>query len=466
MSTITEQQLKEMKQIHFVGVGGSGIFPLVQILLAQGYQITGSDNNPGDTIEQERAMGVRVAIGHSAENVGDADAVIYSAAIHDDNPELMYAREHGIPTVERSEMLGLLTRRYPNCVCIAGTHGKTTATSMATQILLEAGLDPSAVIGGKLPAIGGSGRAGKSPAMVVEACEFVDTFLHLSPDVAVILNIDEDHLDYFKTMENLVRSFRRFASLASRAVIYNGDDANTRKAVEGIEGKELYSFGLSETNDYYPKEISWKDGSHCTFDLYFRGRKLASLVLSVPGRHNVLNAVAAAAAALAAGVRPEQLSKGLSAFHGVGRRFEILGRTGGVTIADDYAHHPAELRATLSAAKELGFGEVWAVFQPFTYTRTKLLLDDFAAALPIADHVVMSAIMGGRETDTLGITTEDLAKRIPGSVWFETFEEIAEYVLANAKSGDLVITLGCGDVYKCAKQMLHLGTAVKAAGTN
>lgn len=199
MSTITEQQLSGMKHIHFVGVGGSGIFPIVQIMLAQGFHITGSDNNPGDTIEQERAMGVSVTIGHSAENVGDADAVIYSAAIHNDNVELVYAREHGIPTVERSEMLGLLTRRYSNCVCISGTHGKTTTTSMTTQILLESGLDPSAVIGGKLPAIGGSGRAGKSQAMVVEACEFVDTFLHLAPDIAVILNIDEDHLDYFKT---------------------------------------------------------------------------------------------------------------------------------------------------------------------------------------------------------------------------------------------------------------------------
>ena len=461
MSTITEQQLSGMKHIHFVGVGGSGIFPIVQIMLAQGFHITGSDNNPGDTIEQERALGVSVTIGHSAENVGDADAVIYSAAIHDDNVELVYAREHGIPTVERSEMLGLLTRRYSNCVCISGTHGKTTTTSMTTQILLESGLDPSAVIGGKLPAIGGSGRAGKSQAMVVEACEFVDTFLHLAPDIAVILNIDEDHLDYFKTLDNLIHSFHRFAQLAGRAVIYNGDDANTRKALEGIEGKELLSYGLSKANDYYPENIVWNDGSHCAFDLCFRGRALASLTLSIPGHHNVLNAVAACAAALAAGARPEQLSKGLAAFHGVGRRFEILGKIGGVTIADDYAHHPAELRATLTAAKELDFGEVWAVFQPFTYSRTKLLMDDFAAALPIADHVVMSAIMGSRETDTLGISTEDLAQRIPGSVWFETFDEIADYVLSNAKPGDLVITLGCGDVYKCAKQMLHREAAVK-----
>lgn len=453
MPAITEQQLNEYHKLHFVGVGGSGMFPLVQILLAQGHEISGSDNNPGDTIDQERAMGVKVTIGHSAENLGDAQAVVYSAAIMKDNVELVEAKKRGLPLIERSEMLGLLTRRYNNCVCVSGTHGKTTTTSMLTHLMLAAGLDPSAVIGGKLNAIGGSGRAGKSDSMVVEACEFVDTFLHLSPDIAVILNIDADHLDYFKTLDNIIKSFHRFGELTSRTVIYNGDDENSKKAVAGLD-KKLISFGRSDKNDYYPKNIVWQNGAHCTFDLMHAGKKLAELTVNVPGEHNVLNAVAACAAAIEAGAPIEKLAEGLAAFTGVHRRFEILGKINGITIADDYAHHPAEIAATLRAAKKLNFKKVWAVFQPFTFSRTAILLDDFAKALPIADKVVMSAIMGGREINTYGITTADLAEKIPGSVWFETFGEISEYILKNAEDGDLVITLGCGDVYKCAKLML------------
>lgn len=451
--TVTEETLHRYHTLHFVGVGGSGMFPLVQILLAQGHRITGSDNNPGDTIEQERAMGVRVDIGHDAAHVQGADAVVCSAAIMQDNVELAAARAQGIPIIERSEMLGLLTRRYQNCVCVAGTHGKTTTTSMLTHLMLAGGLDPSAVIGGKLNAIGGSGRAGKSDTMVVEACEFVDTFLHLSPDVALILNIDADHLDYFKTLENIIRSFHRFGELTSRAVVYCGDDENSKKAVQGLD-KRLITFGRGPENDYCPADIRWQDGAHCRFTLMHNGKPLAELPLNVPGEHNVLNAVAACAAAIEAGVPVDTLAEGLGAFTGVHRRFEILGKVNGVTIADDYAHHPAELAVTLRAAKQLGYRTVWAVFQPFTFSRTALLLDDFAAALPIADHVVMSAIMGGREVNTYGITTQALADKMPGSVWFETFEEIRDYVLAHAQPDDLVLTLGCGDVYKCAKLML------------
>ncbi|MFV0497736.1 MAG: UDP-N-acetylmuramate--L-alanine ligase [Candidatus Fimivivens sp.] len=460
MPVITEENLKQYHNLHFIGVGGSGMFPLVQILLAQGHCISGSDNNPGDTIDQERTMGVHVTIGHSAANVQTADAVVYSAAIMQDNIELVAARERGIPTIERSEMLGLLTRRYDNCVCVSGTHGKTTTTSMITYLMLASNLDPSVVIGGKVNAIGGSGRAGLSQNMVVEACEFVDTFLHLSPDIAVVLNIDADHLDYFKTLDNIIRSFRRFCELTSRTVIYNGDDENSCKAVAGLD-RQLISFGLSDKNTYYAANISWKNGSRCDFDLMKNGKKVTALQLNIPGQHNVLNALAACAAALEAGANPEKFGEGLSVFTGAHRRFEILGTINGITIADDYAHHPAELAATLTAAKSLDYNNVWAVFQPFTYSRTAMLLDEFVKVLPIADHVVMSAIMGGREENTYGITTEDLAVKMPGSVWFETFDEIAEYVLANAKENDLVLTLGCGDVYKCAKLMLGIATTPK-----
>ena len=453
MTHIDDTILVGKHHIHFIGVGGSGMFPIVQILLSQGYAISGSDNNPGETLDAEQAMGVTVYMGQRPENLKGAELVVYSAAIMEDNPELVAARQMGVPVVERSEMLGLLTRHYSDCICVSGTHGKTTTTAMLTQILYGAGLDPTAVIGGKLPAIGGSGRAGSSSIMTCEACEFVDTFLHLAPDYAVILNVDADHLDYFGTLENIIKSFHKFAGMATKAILYNGDDPNTCKAVEGLDQPKT-TFGWREDNDFYPANIVQKGGVKCGFDLMCRGENLGHIELNVPGRHNILNAVAAAAAALAVGATPAQIQEHLPQFRGAHRRFEVLGQVNGVTIADDYAHHPAELKVTLEAAKEMDFNRVWAVFQPFTYSRTALLLEDFAKVLPIADRVVLSAIMGAREVNTYGIYAKDLADKIPGCVWFETFPEIARYVIQEAQPGDLVITLGCGDVYKCAHMML------------
>lgn len=454
--SIDEKTLSTKKHLHFIGIGGSGMFPLVQILHSRGFYITGSDNNETDTLNYERSvLGIPIHLGHSAENIKGADCVVYTAAILPDNVELVAAKNSGALVVERSEMLGLISREYPDAVCVCGTHGKTTCTSMITQILLGAGLDPSAVIGGKLKAIGGSGRVGKSSLFVCEACEFVDTFLHLDPDVAVILNIDDDHMDYFKTIDNSIRSFHRFAEMASRAVIYNGDDANTCRAVEGIEGKEMITFGLSSQNDYYPADLSYPSGTCTRFTLMHRGEAVCPVTLNIPGRHNVCNALAAAAASLYAGAKPRDITEHLAQFRGAGRRFEILGEVNGVTIADDYAHHPRELEVTLKAASEMGFRKVWAVFQPFTYSRTSLLFDDFVRVLQIPDHTVLSEIMGSREVNTYGIYSKDLAEKIPGCVWFPGFPEIAGYVMAHAQPGDLVITLGCGDIYKCARMMLQ-----------
>ncbi len=450
---INDKLLEGKKHIHFIGIGGSGMFPIAQILHAEGYYLTGSDNNPSDTLELVKKLGIPVTMGQRAENIEGADLIVHTAAIMADNPELIAARASGVPVIERSVMLGILTRCYPNAICVCGTHGKTTTSCMITQILLDGGFDPSAVIGGKLPEIGGNGRVGKSDLMVCEACEFVDTFLKLSPDTAVVLNIDEDHMDYFKTMENLVASFHKFCGMATRLVIANGEDPEVRLALEGVE-KPLITFGWTDKSDYYPANIITHRSIHTSFDLMYKGENLGHLDLYVPGRHNVLNAAAAAAAAMSAGASFEQVKAGLAAFHGAGRRFEILGEAKGVTIADDYAHHPAEIRATLNAAKDLDFKRVIAVHQPFTYSRTKMLLNEFAEALPIADMVVLSEIMGSREKNTVGIYSKDLAEKIPGCVWFPTFEEIAEYVCSIAEPGDLVITLGCGDIYKAAKLIL------------
>lgn len=447
--TVDENLLKTRKHIHFIGIGGSGMFPMVQILHSEGFYITGSDNNETETTKIERKMGIPVTLGQAAENIEGADLIVYTAAIMSDNPELIAAKASGVPCLERSDMLGLLTRRYSKAVCVAGTHGKTTTSAMIAQTLLEGGFDPSAFIGGKVKALGGSGRAGKSDIFVVEACEFVDTFLKLSNDISVILNIDNDHLDYFGSIENSIKSFRKFASNSTGPVIVNGDDANTMKAVDGLD-KEIITFGWSNKNDYYAADVRFLGGAKSGYTLMHHGKPICEIRLSIPGKHNILNSMACAAVCLYLGMNPEEMAEHIDKFPGAGRRFEILGEVNGVTIADDYAHHPTEIAATLKAAKEMDFHEVWAVFQPFTYSRTALLMDDFVTALSVADHVVMSEIMGSREKNTYNIYTKDLAGKIPGSVWFNTFKEMADYTMSHAKPGDLVITLGCGDVYKCA----------------
>ncbi len=451
-----EEILKNKKHFHFIGIGGSGMFPLVQILHQKGCHITGSDNNETDTVEYERnVLGIPVFIGHDPANLNGADCVIYTAAVSKENPELAAALHSGALVLERAKMLGLISQGYHNAICVSGTHGKTTTSSMITQILLGAGLDPSVVIGGKLPLLHGSGRVGDSDLMICEACEFHDHFLELSPDISVILNIDADHLEYFGTLENIIRSFHKFAEKTSRTLIINGDNKNTRKAIEGLTGKEVITFGLDSSCDYYPINVSYHPQGVTAFTLMYKGEKLADLSLSVPGKHNILNAVAACAASLKVGVSPKQIGENLREFHGAKRRFEILGEKNGFTIADDYAHHPAELEATLKAAKEMHFHKVWAVFQPFTFSRTKILFDDFVRVLPIADQIILAPIMGGREKNEYGISSEDLAAKMPGSICLPSFESITEYVLSHAQPGDLVITLGCGDINKCSKMMFE-----------
>ncbi|MDR2558476.1 MAG: UDP-N-acetylmuramate--L-alanine ligase [Oscillospiraceae bacterium] len=444
--------LKGKKQIHFIGIGGSGMYPLAQILHTQGYNITGSDNNETVTLEAIRKMGIKVHLGHNAANLGDSDLVIYSSAISGVNPELRAANEAGITTRDRAELLGLFTSRHDKAVCVVGTHGKTTATSMLVHILMAAKLDISAFVGGKLKLIDGSARIGNSGIMAVEACEFNNNFLKLAPDIAVILNIDEDHMDFFKNMDNLRKSYSDFCNLTSDLVIMNGDCINTKVAVMNSDyRKEIITFGFSETNNYYPKNIKKLSDFETSFELFHNGESLGEIIISVPGEHNVLNAVAACAAGLYIGTDFNALREGLHGFTGAGRRFERIYNENGITVVDDYAHHPLEVEVTLKAAKNMDCKRVWAVHQPFTFSRTKALLDDFASALEIADKVVLSAIMGGREVDPGDIKSEDLAEKIAGAVVIQDFEGIAEYVAQNAESGDLIITMGCGDVDKCAR---------------
>ena len=449
-----DKLLNEKKRIHFIGIGGSGMCPLAEILHTWGYEISGSDNNPGDNIDKLRGLGMKVILGQKAENIEGAEIIVYTAAILKDNPELVAALASGIPCFERAALFGAISRMYSDCIAVCGTHGKTTVTAMLTQVLVMAEKDPSAVIGGRLPLIDSHGIAGKSDTLVCEACEFNNHYHELDPNVAIILNVDEDHLEFFKNLDNIIASFNKFANMTTDTVIYNGDDANTVKALEGVD-KKLISFGRYNECDYSPANITYNRGAFAEFDVMHKGEKIAHLKLNIPGEHNILNSLAAFAAAKNAGCSDEECEKGISSFGGAGRRFEVLGEFDGITIADDYAHHPGELEVTLNAVMKMGYNTVWAVFQPFTFSRTKLLFDDFVRVLQIPDKCVMTEIMGSREVNTYGIYTKDLAEKIPGSVWFNTFEEIADLVLANAKKGDIIITLGCGDIYKCAKIMVQ-----------
>lgn len=445
--------MDKIKKIHFVGIGGSGMCPMAQILYNKGFEISGSDTYMSDTLEKILRLNIKVFMKHEADNIGDADIVTYSAAIKQDNVELIEARKRGIPTLERSIMLGIVCSKYKNSIAVSGTHGKTSTTSMITQIMLTAKRDPSAIIGGKLKSINSHSCVGKSDIMICEACEYVDSFLELHPAFSVILNIDADHLDYFKTFENIKRSFTRFAKQTTNMLIVNGDDSNVMECVKDSPLK-VVTFGFDSGNDFYPADIT-KINQVCEkYSLMYKGKHLIDISMKVPGRHNVLNSLAAAAATYTFGISETDIAKALGEFSGVHRRFEILGTPNNIMIADDFAHHPTELKAVLSCAMDMGFNNVWAVFQPHTFSRTALLLDDFAKALAIPDHVVMSAILPVRETNTYNIHTADLAAKIPGSVHFETFEEISEYIVQHAKPGDLVLTMGGGNVYRLSNMIL------------
>ena len=449
-----DQYLDTAKRIHFIGIGGSGTVPIVEILhTLGGFTITGSDNNETETVHRVMDLGIPVALCQSADNIGDVDMVVYSGAISPENPELKEAVRRGIPTFERSKMLGALSRKFGKTVGISGTHGKTTVTSMLTQILLGCGMDPSAVIGGKLRLTDTYGVTGKSDIFVCESCEYHDTFLELTPFISVILNVDEDHMEYFHTLDNMKKSFVSFADRAP-ITLYNGDDANTLDVMRQTTKTFGVTFGLQETNDYYASDVSVVDGAFSRFKVMHSGKCLGELTLRVPGAHNVLNALAALAAADLLGADMRKAIEQAAAFEGAGRRFQVMGVFNGVTIVDDYAHHPAELEATLTAAKEMDFKKVIAVFQPFTFSRTKMHLQEFIDVLKIPDKALLTPIMGGREENTYNVYSEDIASKVPGSEIWPDFRSISDRAEALAEPGDLIITLGCGDINKAAHMMV------------
>ena len=440
------------KRAHLVGIGGVSMCPLAEVLAGKGLLVQGSDMMESDSVKHLRSKGISVAIGHNAENLGDCDFVIRTAAVHDGNPEIAGAIARGIPVYERAQAWGALMRKYPNALCVSGTHGKTTTTGMITTMLELAGKDPAAVIGGKLPLIGGYGKAGHGDDVVIEACEYSETFLHLTPFMGVILNIDNDHLEYYGTMGRLTMAFQKFA-LLSRTVVFNMDDRNTVDVVNSID-RPVFSFGINEEARFRAVNIQEYRPGFYEFDVLELGEQFAHIKLGVPGYHNIYNALAMCCCARPLGLQPADAERAAAEFHGTGRRFEIKGECNGAPVVDDYAHHPTELAATMATAKKMGYKRIIAVHQPFTYSRTKALMDDFAAVLRQADQCVLLPIMGSREVDDGSVKSEDLAAKIPGSIVVDGLESAANWVKQNAREGDLVVCMSCGDLYKACDMMV------------
>ena len=455
-SDYNQHLLDNVKKIHFIGCGGSGMYPLIQILASKGYEISGSDVLEGSIIESERAMGVKVTLGHDAANITGADLVVYSAAIPKDNVELAAAGSYGIRTVERSVLLGYVSRLYKSSICVSGTHGKTTTTALITTALELAGRDPSAVIGGKLPLINGYGKAGMGDDIVVEACEYAETFLKLTPYFSVVLNIDNDHLDYYGSMGELKFAFKRFSLMTQFMIFANADDKNTMDVMFTLN-RRVRTFGIEHSADYQAVNVQEYKPGFYEFDLKEWDNESGHIRLAIPGRHNIYNALAMCGVCRSMGLTVQQCADALAQFKGVCRRFEVYGECNGAVVVDDYAHHPTEMRATLATAKELGYKRLIAVHQPFTYSRTKMLLDDFAQVLQMADVTVLTPILGSREPNDPSITSEKLAAKIPGAVVVDSLDAAADWVKQNAGEGDLVITLGCGDIYKAARKMVQEG---------
>ena len=441
------------KRAHLVGVGGVSMSPLAQVLHGAGVVVTGSDMHESAEVAHLRALGIPVTIGHLPQSVAGADCVIRTAAVHDDNPEIAAARAAGIPVFERAQAWGALMRHYENALCVAGTHGKTTTTSMCAHIFLAAQRDPSIMIGGVLPALGAGHRVGHGDTIILESCEYCNSFLSFFPTVAVILNVDADHLDFFKDLEDVKHSFRRFAELVPETgfVVADRDDANTMDALAGLD-RSTITFGL-EDGDVHAADLTWH-GGFADFDAMVNGQCYAHVSLSVPGVHNVRNALAACAAAHCLGIPAAAVEEGLRAFHGAGRRFEKKGEFHGAMVYDDYAHHPHELQALLTTAKGLGYQRIICAFQPHTYSRTHELFHDFVEVLKLPDITLLAEIYAARETNTLGISSNDLAREIPGSIYCPTLADVTEQFRRLAQPGDLILTVGAGDIYQAGEALL------------
>ncbi len=451
-----ENYMSPGRKGHLIGIGGVSMSSLAEVLYSMGLTITGSDTVESQNVRNLRALGIPVTIGHCADNItDDVEFVVRTAAVHDENPEIVAAHEKEIPVFERTQAWGTISRDYSNALCISGTHGKTTTTSMCTHILMAAEKDPTVMIGGTLPLLKAGHRIGHGNTIIMEACEYYNSFLSFFPTIAVILNIEADHLDFFKDLEEVKRSFRIFASKVPEDdgyIVANLDDANTMSALDGIRRK-MMTFGMTDEADVYAKNIVYS-GTNSTFDIYYKGRKFTDVTLHVPGKHNVKNALAATAAAICLGIRPNAVKYGLAGFNGAGRRFEYKGKYNGADVYDDYAHHPGELKALFDTLDSLEYKRSIVVFQPHTYSRTAALFEDFVEQLRRPDVLLLAEIYAAREQNTIGISSAALAEQIPNSTFYPDFDALENTLRAIARPGDIILTVGAGNVYKIGEDIL------------
>ncbi|MBN4067542.1 MAG: UDP-N-acetylmuramate--L-alanine ligase [Alkaliphilus sp.] len=447
-----------MNHIHLIGIGGISMSAIAELLLHQGVKISGSDIENTSIIEKLKSHGAEVFIGHSASNIKKPDLVVYTAAVHEDNPERMEASRLNIPQIDRAEILGNIMSKYDTPIAISGSHGKTTTTSMLSIFLENSGFDPTILVGGELDEIGGNVKIGKSQYFITEACEYVESFLKFKPFVGVILNIDVDHLDYFQDLKHIKNSFKKFASLIPNNgfLIACGDDSNTMD-VTGDLACNLVTFGIDNNCDYKAENVTFNKLGYPSFEVFHSGAKLGNFELNVRGQHNIYNTLASIATAHVLGMSSSQLVDSAKMYKGIHRRFEFKGKVQGVEVYDDYAHHPAEIKATLSAAKKFVKGDIWCIFQPHTYTRTRSLLEDFSTSFDLADHLIMADIYAAREIDDGTIHSKnivELTKIRTDSLYIQDFDEIVEYIYNNIKPNDIVITMGAGDIFKVADLLI------------
>lgn len=448
--------IKKGMRIYLIGIGGVSMSGIAQMLLKEGCLVSGSDRAVSPSTERLSDLGITVNIGHDADNIKDCDLVVYSAAIGQDNPERVRAKELGIPEMDRAEMLGIIMKEYSCPIAVSGTHGKTTTSGMLTHVFMECGMNPTVTVGGELDIIHGNVHLGGKEYFIAEACEYHQSFLRFFPKISVITNIEADHLDYFRDLEHIIDTFRGLALLTPEdgALIINGEDENIKKALRGVDRK-IVTFGIRGDFDYTIDNMSHNGYNHYTFTVCKKGSPAGEIRLSVPGIHNVYDALAAFATADYLGLEPEDICDSLYRFGGTHRRFETRGIMGGIMVVDDYAHHPTEISATLQAARDMKYENIWCLFQPHTYTRTYNFFDDFVKVLSESGaNIIITDIYAAREKDTGLVSAVQLSNAIPNSVYKKTFAEAAEFIKANAKRGDLVITMGAGDVYKVGDILL------------
>ncbi|MCT4594035.1 MAG: UDP-N-acetylmuramate--L-alanine ligase [Anaeromicrobium sp.] len=449
-----------INHIHFIGIGGISMSALAQILINFDYKVTGSDMNDSEITKKLSSQGATIHMGHNKNNISNPDLVVYTAAVKENNPELVEARTKEIPILSRAEMLGLLMKKFKNNIAVAGTHGKTTTTSMISVILDYNKYSPTILVGGQLDNIGGNVKVGSRDYFVTEACEYVGSFLKFFPTIGIILNIEEDHLDYFKDLDHIKETFKEFIDLIPKdgLLIAYGDDPNIQSIIDHVHCN-LVTYGKDNNSDYYPSNISFNDLGYPSFDLYKRDEFLGKINLKVPGEHNLFNSLASIACCHHFGIDIDHINEALNTFGGTHRRFDLLGHINNIKIVDDYAHHPTEIEATLKALSNMDHNNLWCVFQPHTFTRTLCLLDEFSQALAEVDNLIITDIYAAREKDTGEIHSKDLVKKIKKHndkvKYMKEFDSIVNYIYENAKPNDLVITMGAGNVNSIGEQLVQ-----------